>query len=310
MTDNDKVSVIIPVYNAGKFIIDCLDSIKQQNINLEVICINDGSTDDSEKQIKQYCVSNLFVKYIYQDNAGAPAARNKGLEIATGKYVMFFDADDILLPNALKNMINILENKTADIVIGDFNEVDEQNRVLNAVKQKNFILNFHNHWCFAQCPPLPGNKLIRKSILDNSKLKFENLKIGQDLNFYLKLVSFAEKIVLTEQPVMQYRIVTGSISRQYTLKILDICNSIDNVKKYYVEKGIGDKYDKYVSVIELIAYRSQLEKMRNFPNKEDRIKIKNVLWPRIKNCHVPFYKFRKTYYREKIKCILIILRYF
>ena len=73
------ISVIIPVYNAEKYIIACLNSIKMQNVDLEVICVDDGSTDNSGKVIKEYCTSNHFVKYLYQQNAVAPAARNNGL---------------------------------------------------------------------------------------------------------------------------------------------------------------------------------------------------------------------------------------
>jgi len=72
------------------------------------------------------------------------------------------------------------------------------------------------------CPPLPGNKLIKKSVIDGANLKFESLKIGQDLNFYLRLLLVINKIALLEKPVMGYRIVNGSISRQYSLRILDI----------------------------------------------------------------------------------------
>ncbi len=300
------ISIIIPVYNAEDYIIPCLESIRQQDVNLEVICVDDGSTDKSRMLIDEYRRQNSFVKYIYQENAGAPAARNRGLAFAKGSYCMFFDADDILLPAALESMLNAIESSNADMVLGDYIEVDENGKELKLIKQDSFIFNISSWWSFSLCPPLPGNKLIKKEILDQSGVKFENLKIGQDLNFYLRLLTAVTKIKYLRQAVMEYRIVEGSISRQYTLKILDICNSIDNVKEYYIILGKTKEYKNYISIVELIAYRSQLGKLRFF-DKKDRKEIIQVLGKRIKKCHIPDKVLFMTYVKEITKCIIILL---
>lgn len=300
------ISIIIPVYNAEKYIIQCLESIKQQNVDLEVICVDDGSTDRSRLLIDKYSRENSFVKYIYQDNAGAPAARNNGLSIAVGDYCMFFDSDDILFPGALKSMLSAIDSSNADIVLGNYWEIDESGMRTKLIEQRAYIPNMSNRWYFSLCPPLPGNKLIRKKVLDCNGIKFEPLKIGQDLNFYLRLLAVINKIVYLQHAVMGYRIVQGSISRQYSLKILDICNSVDNIKEYYKELGKSIEYKKYISIVELIAYRSQLSKIRFF-KKSDRKKIVHVLWNRIRCCNVPDAKLLKIYIKERIKCIIIII---
>ena len=303
------ISIIIPIYNAEKYIINCLDSIKSQNVDVEVICVNDGSTDNTENVIKKYREQNSFIKYIYQDNAGAPIARNRGLSMALGQYIMFFDADDILFPNALSYMLNTIIKESADLVFGNYNEIDVNNCVIDRINLNKFIDNrVNNKWRYSQCPPLPGNKLIRKSILDSCELKFDTLKIGQDLNFYLKLLLISGKITFINETIMGYRIIDGSISRQYTLKILDICNCIDNVKEFYSSNGYITIYRDYISVTELIAYRSQLEKIKYFNNSEDVKKICNVLDNRIKNCKLPNRYLYKTYLREKVKCLIIMLK--
>ena len=309
MQTSKRVSIIIPVYNAEKYVITCLNSIKQQKVDLEVICVNDGSTDESEKLIKDYCIENTFVRYIYQENAGAPAARNKGLSFAKGEYCMFFDSDDILLPNALNTMVKAIESSDADIVLGDYEEIDENGKRIAVVKQRQFISDSSNHWFFALCPPLPGNKLIRKSVLDRTGINFESLKIGQDLNFYLRLLAVVKKVEYIEENVMGYRIVDGSISRQYSLKILDICNSIDNVKKFYERQGYSEEYNKYISVTELIAYRSQLEKVKFFTKKSEVEKICNLLGERIKKCKIPANKLLVAFIKEKVKCQIILKKY-
>lgn len=299
------ISVIIPVYNAEKYIIACLDSIKMQNVDLEVICVDDGSTDNSGKKIKEYSASNHFVKYLYQQNSGAPAARNNGLKHAIGEYVMFFDADDLLFPNALKNMLHSLTISSADVVMGNYDEIDEQGHFLRKMSQKDCVVNLDENWQFVLCAPLPGNKLFKKAFLISHGIKFEQLKIGQDLNLYLKILAIA-KIVLLDQEVMGYRIVQGSISRQYSLKILDICNSIDNAKEYYISLGKFNEYKKFISIVELIAYRSQLGKIR-FLRKSDQKELIRVLGSRIKKCCIPDKVLFKTYVKEKIKCGLIVL---
>ena len=295
------ISVIIPVYNAEKYIIACLNSIKMQNVDLEVICVDDGSTDNSGKVIKEYCTSNHFVKYLYQQNAGAPAARNNGLEHA----VIFFDADDLLFPNALKNMLHSMTINSADVVMGNYDEIDEQGHFLRKMNQRDCVVGLDKNWQFVLCAPLPGNKLFKKTFLNSHGIKFEPLKIGQDLNLYLKILAIA-KIVLLDQEVMGYRIVQGSISRQYSLKILDICNSIDNVKEYYATLGKTNDYKKYISIAELIAYRSQLAKIRFFTSEDQKNKIIEVLGRRIRKSYLPSKVLLKTYLKERIKCSIIL----
>lgn len=299
------ISVIIPVYNAEKYIIACLNSIKMQNVDLEVICVDDGSTDNSGKVIKEYCTSNHFVKYLYQQNAGAPAARNNGLEHAAGEYVIFFDADDLLFPNALKNMLHSMTINSADVVMGNYDEIDEQRHFLRKMNQRDCVVGLDKNWQFVLCAPLPGNKLFKKTFLNSHGIKFEPLKIGQDLNLYLKILAIA-KIVLLDQEVMGYRIVQGSISRQYSLKILDICNSIDNVKEYYATLGKTNDYKKYISIAELIAYRSQLAKIRFFTSEDQKNKIIEVLGRRIRKSYLPSKVLLKTYLKERIKCSIIL----
>lgn len=92
-----KVSIIIPIYNSEKYLKQCLESIINQTYkNIEIICINDGSTDNSEKIIKDYLKTNKNITYLKQPNAGQSIARNKGLEKATGDFILFVDSDDFI----------------------------------------------------------------------------------------------------------------------------------------------------------------------------------------------------------------------
>ena len=100
-----SVSVIIPVYNVEKYIEDCLNSVINQDLeSIEIICVNDGSTDNSQEILEKYLNKVKNMKMINQENKGLPDARNTGLKYATGKFVYFLDSDDMLKKNSLKDM--------------------------------------------------------------------------------------------------------------------------------------------------------------------------------------------------------------
>ena len=115
-----EISVIIPVYNAAEFLPRCLDSVLQQELqDIEIICINDGSTDNSEQVIKEYAGKDDRIKLISRPNKGAAAARNAGIKAAEGKYIAFVDADDFLNPGLFKLFTE--KNAQNDVDIFMFN---------------------------------------------------------------------------------------------------------------------------------------------------------------------------------------------
>lgn len=115
---NVKISIIIPVYNASLYLQECLDSVRRQNLtDYEVICIDDGSEDESGKILKQYANCDVRIRYFHQENAGPGAARNKGLKEARGTYVYFLDSDDYLLgKESLSFMVRLMEEDSLDIL--------------------------------------------------------------------------------------------------------------------------------------------------------------------------------------------------
>ena len=115
--NKEKVSVIIPAYNAEPFIERAIDSVLSQTYkNVEIIVINDGSTDKTEQKVKAYIEKYENIKLISTENGGVCRARNIGIETASGEYISFLDADDELLPDALEVMISVANEKNADII--------------------------------------------------------------------------------------------------------------------------------------------------------------------------------------------------
>lgn len=130
-----NVSVIIPIYNTGDYLTDCLNSIVTQKlVSLEIILVNDGSTDNSEKICKKYVELYNNITYIYQDNGGAAKARNVGVHKATGEYIYFMDSDDMLEPNTLHKTYSKAVENNLDIVIFNAKTIIEASLNLNEVE--------------------------------------------------------------------------------------------------------------------------------------------------------------------------------
>ena len=121
LTELKKVSIIIPVYNMKDYLEEAIESVISQTYkNIEIILIDDGSNDGSEKICDDYANLDSRIKVIHQENKGLSAARNKGLEIMTGDYVAYLDPDDVYHPNMIEKLYNKIISEDVDCVIGDF----------------------------------------------------------------------------------------------------------------------------------------------------------------------------------------------
>ena len=127
------LSVIIPIYNGEKYIDKCLNSIRNQgNISIEVIAVNDGSTDGSLECLKKWtreCGQNISMVIVNQENAGQGQARNKGIQNASGEYIAFLDQDDTLIKDTFQYMIDKIDEKKADIIIGGYQRVTQEGKI-------------------------------------------------------------------------------------------------------------------------------------------------------------------------------------
>ena len=126
----DLISVIVPVYNVEKYLNRCVDSIINQTYsNLEIILINDGSTDTSGKICDEYKKRDNRIHVIHQKNGGLSAARNAGIVIANGNYFIFVDSDDLIHPQCIEILYKVIKNDCSDIVIGNYEKFDDFNKI-------------------------------------------------------------------------------------------------------------------------------------------------------------------------------------
>lgn len=267
------VSVIMPVYNTEEFLAENITSILDQDYqNIELILVDDGSTDLSTQIMADFAEQDKRVVNAYQKNSGAPTARNHGLSLAKGDYIYFVDSDDEMATQAISKMVAAAEETDADIIMGQFDIVDEQSRFL-----KDAIINLapgtyrveDSKKQLFSLPPMPGNKLIKASLLRTHQLKFEqSLRQAQDLNFYLKKLFHAEKVTVISDIVYHYRIRLGSISHTYSLKVLDTIKSLNDAEAYYAENGREEKV--LFTNIKYAHFTTKFQKVPQMAKREDR----------------------------------------
>lgn len=263
------VSVIIPNYNAEEYISACIESVERQTYeNIEIIIIDDGSTDSSVQIVSELLdnYNNLILHT--QENQNASIARNEGMKLAKGTYFLFLDSDDILYEDAIANLVASAEKNKADLVIGNYKTIDRNTNVIrkcNVVKKDETL---DEPMKYVGTVPNPSNKLYVRDIIESNRLIWGNVRIGQDLNFYLKYLSCCKKINTVSSYIYGWRILQGSISNSFNFKIFDITESFKDVKRFYSIHGKEELYQKYISAVEYRHYYLQMEKQKNFKDKK------------------------------------------
>ena len=238
------ISVIIPVYNVEKYLDKCLESVLTNTYqNLEVICVNDGSTDNSLDILDKWEKKDSRIYIISHENRGLPEARNSGLEVATGEYTAFIDSDDWVHPRYFESLLNCMEESNADMVICGYqrinpDEILEINYNSKAhykrLTAREFYRNYHaRHMIWA--------RLIRSR--DTGNLRFPpEVDQSQDTLYNHRLISSWEQPVVyaTETPMYYYLQRPGSLARSRTyetrLQMSDwyVANGLD---PYHIKTG-------------------------------------------------------------------------
>ena len=221
------------------------------------------------------------VKYLYQENAGGAEARNFGLEKAKGEYVYFLDADDALIEGALAKMVGRVERDESDICIGGSEWIDEAGKVIGEYHtfKKSEVVDGNLAKLFA-AKPNPSTKLYKRKIIVDNGLRFANVKIAQDLDFYLKYLLCCKRASVTTEKIYRYRDTTGGITHSYTDRILDIRKVFEDVKIFADKTGKSDFYAFNMGNVELSHICGQMRKVWHMPNKQERRRVLKGLMER------------------------------
>ena len=269
-----KISVIVPVYNVEKYLGKCLNSIISQTFSdIEIICVNDGSTDNSETILKTFQQKDDRIKIINKKNGGLSSARNVGMEVATGEFISFIDSDDWVDKTMLEKMYNNITNLNTDISICAVHNFDEQkqqiddslpyftlelfdetfdNKPFSYLETKDFIMDV----CV-----MAWNKLYRKSFLDECNAKFPDGLIFEDGPFFFSIFFKTQKISIVRDFLYYYRINrTGSILQKHNEKLMHIIDIVNLMYEQISQTPIWEeiKHTFYKKKADDIFYRYQL----------------------------------------------------
>ncbi|PGL70330.1 glycosyltransferase [Bacillus sp. AFS055030] len=223
-----RVSIIIPVYNSERYIVECIESLLQQTLrDCEFIFINDGSQDNSRKIIENYQSLDDRIKLINQENQGVSIARNNGLLLATGEYVGFVDADDYVKDDMYEVLLNAAEKSGCDVVLSNFESEITGKRIIirypfliNTVLDQKYIEEVILPF-FLESEHLNSvvNKLYKNKVIKQNNVKFpEKMALGEDGMFNIHFFSNATTMQYIDYTGYYYREVIGSATRNISEK--------------------------------------------------------------------------------------------
>lgn len=219
---NISISIIIPVYNAEKYLRECLNSVVEQTFkNIEVLCVDNDSKDSSPKIIKDFTQKYKNFYYLHKKDGMAGGARNKGLKHAKGKYILFLDSDDKLTPQACQILYDTAQNNNADIVSSSFTLFDDTGKILGTYDGKhiNILLSqqkmTHSQLFYIGAGIIgrPWGNLIKKSLITENNLYFPEGKSAEDVPFMGALFAISNKVIFLNQPLTLYRNRQNSLSK-------------------------------------------------------------------------------------------------
>lgn len=237
------VTVIIPVFNLEKYIIDCLKSLSAQTYNnFEIILIDDGSNDNSEIIINNFIKENknMAIRLIKQDHQGVSIARNTGIELSLGEFIIFIDGDDTVENNYIELLHHSISESKSDLGFCGYNMISEKGKFISSYDQifsffyenitgvellEIFFNNKINIFCW--------NTILRKNIILENKLKFSsNISYGEDIEFMMKYILNSKKTVCTSKNLYNYRQrSTSAIGNKGNYKYFQTIKVLINIKE-------------------------------------------------------------------------------
>lgn len=300
------ISVIIPIYNTENYLLKCLDSVLSQTLkDIEVLLINDGSTDGSQKICEEYACKDQRIQVLHTPNQGVSHARNLGLEMAKGEYISFIDSDDWIEKDMIATLYRLIQTNHTDLSTCGYTIEDEKGKVIYSINKKNTCildkweamssLFKDKHYRYK------GNlwdKLYKKEIIDRDKLRFnEQIYYNEDRLFIFQYLRLCQSITYTCSSFYHYIIrnssVMGTFQKTYNKKMctfmdaFDIMTVLSETYPDYVKRNLSMDY-----TLSSISFFTQYSHLIPFHEIRDRLMT-------IKRNNFRFLSFNK-----KIECLL------
>lgn len=238
MTNRDlAVSILMPIYNAAPTLRQALDSVTRQTLkDIEIICIDDGSTDNSPAIVKEYAAMDKRIEVIDKENSGYGDSMNQGLAKAAGEYIAILEPDDFYEPNMLETLYDIAKKNNLDVVKADFyqyNTAKDSNKRYHLIPRDkaNKVLSGKGVEFIYECQPSIWSAIYHRSFLLDNGIQFQVTPGAsyQDTSFNFKVFASARRAMFIDKPVIHYRVDNADSS------INNVNNKLDFIDKEYGE---------------------------------------------------------------------------
>lgn len=327
---DDKISVIVPVYNSEKYLDNCINSICSNLFqNLEIILINDGSTDKSEQICKSYAEKDSRIVFINQVNQGVSKTRNNGIKKATGKYIAFVDSDDYIGRDYFSKLYEANENFKCDLTICSVSQVDKDiKNIFESKAGKIIFLDIDDEskklWQELNDRYLlyaPYSKLYSSKIIKDNNLCFPvDTSYGEDLLFNFSYLKYCKTISYTPETTYYYnQDNSNSLSHIYRENMFENGLRLNNcMKQFFIDKNLYDetakKYlsrrifdDAYNSLFSLFTSNCRLKSLQKYKRIKSIINNKQLV-DAIKNAQIDDYsKFYTKLIKNKLSFAFFIV---
>lgn len=302
-----KISIIMPVYNAEKFVDNSIKSLLNQTLkDIEIILVNDGSKDNSLDILKSYEDKYDNVIVIDQKNGGPGAARNSGLKVANGEYIAYIDCDDFVAENMYENLYNKAKTKDFDVVECNFMYTDGKKNWggVHDLDSDIFSLNEKKEYMTKMYPVL-WNKIYKFDVIKD--IFFTEGVFAEDVEYLYRILPNINTIGYVSDVGYYYYQRLNSESNNYNENIYDYITNFNYLVDYYKSKGFYDTYKNEIEYCYVRYIYATFIKRTTFFDKDEYLKAINIA---IKNVKEKFPNYKKNKYINRINCKNIYLKYF
>ena len=300
-----KVSVIVPVYNVEEYLDKCLSSLVNQTLkDIEIIVVNDGSKDNSQKIIDKYAKKYKCIKAYKKENGGVSSARNFGIKKATGEYIGFVDSDDWVEPDMYEKMYNKAVSKDFDIVLCDAKEIYNNHTKSIKITLKNDI-NSKNELkpLLTKIYPVLWNKIYKNKIMN--LIQFKKKVWYEDVEYLYRLFPYINNVGMVDEEFYNYLQREGSIVKTIDKRLYDYIDNWNTIIEFYKKNNFYKEYKKELEFCYVrYLYATFIKRACFFDQKDFDIAVEAA----IKNVEKTFPKYKKnTYFYKSFKGIYLLI---
>ena len=254
-----KVSIIVPVYNVEKYLPKCLDSLLEQTFSdIEIICVNDGSTDGSGEILKLYAQRDSRIKIVTKENGGLFSARHEGMLYVKGEYILFVDSDDWVKENLVQECLDAAKNLPDMIIFGAYSVREKKGKIIAKRGGYDYskIPAKYRHKTFNKTdfkkdifkfPPTAWSKMYRTEFIKNNNIRFQEIKNGEDQLFFIHSMLLADKInVVNDNHYYYIKSRAGAITKKKKKTSLSPVDNVYAIENLLDELDIDEEYRVFI----------------------------------------------------------------